>query len=86
MQEHNTEIEKLQIKNEKLEKEIERLKKQAGRFEALIISKDSWKECAKYYAEKLQLAYKGHLITQNISPEQAEKLSLSVLEKIQSLE
>jgi hypothetical protein len=86
MEEKNLEIEKLEIKNEKLEKEVERLKKQTGRFESLILSRDSWKECAIYYAEKFQLAYKGYLLTQNVPLERAERESLSVLQKIQSLE
>jgi hypothetical protein len=79
-------IEKLQIKNEKLEKEIEKLNARAGRFADLILIKDQWKECAHYYADKFQLAYKGYLITQGMSPNQAEESSLSVLDKIKSLE
>jgi hypothetical protein len=69
--------------NEKLEKNTEQTNKQ---FTELTLRKNQWKECAHYYADKFQLAYKGYLITQGMSPEKAEKDSLSVLDKIRSIE
>lgn len=69
---------KLEIKIEKLEKEISQLNTQLKLIE-------DWKKCAEFYAEKFQLAYKGYLITQGISESEAEGRSLSVLEKINSL-
>jgi hypothetical protein len=40
--------------------------------------------CAFYYAEKFQMAYKGFLMTKGVSEQQAHQESLNVLDKIQN--
>jgi uncharacterized coiled-coil DUF342 family protein len=76
-------------KIDKLEKEIEKLKvsleKNDEKLTELIKSRDSWKECAEYYAEKFQLAYKGFLMTQGKSETESHQESLKVLDKISFL-
>lgn len=66
-----------------LEKNIKDLQKQ---LEDCNSSKNEWRECALYYAEKFQLAYKGYLMTQGLSEEESQKRSLDVLDKIVSIE
>jgi hypothetical protein len=51
-------------------------------IEKLTISRNEWRGCAKYYAEKFQLAYKGYLMTQGMSEFKAHQESLSVLDKL----
>jgi len=87
--ESNKGSENLKIKNDKLEKEIEKLKISVEKNNEILTeltkSRNSWKECAEYYAEKFQLAYKGFLMTQGKSQTESHQESLKVLEKISSL-
>lgn len=65
----------------KLEEEICFLQKQ---IKDLKISKENWKNCAEYYAEKFQLAYKGYLMTQGFLENKAYQESLGVLDRLNS--
>jgi len=55
-------------------------------IEKLILSQNKWKECAKHYAEKFQLAYRGYLMTQGMTELEAYQESLSVLDKLNNCE
>lgn len=73
--------EKPERSSSKLEEEISFLQKQ---IKDLTISKENWKSCAKHYAEKFQLAYKGYLMTQGFSENKAYQDSLDVLDRLNS--
>ncbi len=82
-------FETLKTQNNKPEKEIEKLKKNIEKnnedLESMAILKDQWKECAEYYAEKFQMAYKGFLMMNGKTENESYQESLKVLEKISSL-
>lgn len=48
--------------------------------------KNKWEECARFYAEKFRLAYKGFLMTKGLNESRAQAESEKVLDKIRSCE
>jgi Mg2+ and Co2+ transporter CorA len=77
-------IEKLKNKIDKLEKELLKQEKITEKVKEISESRDNWMNCAFYYAEKFQMAYKGFLMTKGVSEQQAHQESLNVLDKIQN--
>ena len=59
-------------------------KKVTEKYKELSQSRDNWMDCAFYYAEKFQMAYKGFLMTNGMPEDLAQQESLKVLDKIQS--
>ena len=55
-------------------------------LEVVSLEKNKWEECARHYAEKFQIAYKGFLMTQGISEPKAQQESIQVLDKLHSCE
>jgi hypothetical protein len=72
-------VEKLKNKIDKPEKEL--LKQENKEISQ---SRDNWKKCAFYYAEKFQMAYKGFLMTKGMTEQQAHYESLKVLDSLQN--
>jgi len=72
-------VEKLKNKIDKPEKEL--LKQENKEISQ---SRDNWKNCAFFYAEKFQIAYKGFLMTKGMPEQQAHYESLKVLDRLQN--
>jgi hypothetical protein len=68
-------------KNSKLEEKITCLEEQV---ESIFTLKNKWEECARYYAGKFQTAYKGFLMTQGMSEQNAQQESEKVFDKLHS--
>lgn len=65
----------------KLEEKVTCLQEQV---EGIFNLKNRWEECARYYADKFQIAYKGFLMTQGLSEQSAQQESEKVLDKLRS--
>ena len=65
----------------KLEEKVTCLQEQV---ESIFNLKNKWEECARYYAEKFQIAFKGYLMTQGVSEQKAQQESEKVLDKLHS--